>query len=172
MWGQGFWLQQTWEVLHKASVLLEKVTISSTTEPPRRQPINWRTIMPKKFLNCCKSSRAHNRFSNLEIWQRDWEPLGNLTLKASGIWLQNFHRTGETLLKGTNKTCCVPGPRRKEKWHHKRLNQPCLLKSRSLWWRHGSTVACHVVRGTKYNSPGCWHKSFWRRSASQPLPLQ
>ena len=30
------------------------------------------------------------------IWQRDWEPAGNLTLKASGIWLQNCHRTGET----------------------------------------------------------------------------
>ena len=27
---------------------------------------------------------------------RDWEPPGNLTLKGSGIWLQNFHRTGET----------------------------------------------------------------------------
>ena len=28
--------------------------------------------------------------------QRDWEPPGNLTLEASGIWLQNFHSSGET----------------------------------------------------------------------------
>ena len=26
----------------------------------------------------------------------DWETPGNLTLEASGIWLQNFHKTGET----------------------------------------------------------------------------
>ena len=30
------------------------------------------------------------------IWQRDWEPPGNLTLEASGIWLWKYHRTGET----------------------------------------------------------------------------
>ena len=31
--------------------------------------------------------------SSLGIWQRDWEPSGNLALRASGIWLQNFQRT-------------------------------------------------------------------------------
>ena len=25
--------------------------------------------------------------------------------------------------------------------------------SRSLWWRHGLTVACYGVRDTEYNSP-------------------
>ena len=30
--GQGPWLQQTWEVQHVASVLLEEVSISSTIE--------------------------------------------------------------------------------------------------------------------------------------------
>ena len=53
-------------------------------------------IIQKKFLYCCKSSRVHNKFPNLGTQQRDWEPPGNLTLKASWIWLQNFHRTGET----------------------------------------------------------------------------
>ena len=38
---------------------------------------------------------AHIRFPNLGIQQKDREPPGNLTLKDSGIWLQNFHRTGE-----------------------------------------------------------------------------
>ena len=52
--------------------------------------------MPRKFLYCEESCRTHNRLLNLEIWQRDWEPPGNLTLEASGIWLQNFHRTRET----------------------------------------------------------------------------
>ena len=51
----------------------------------------------------------------------------NLTLEASGIWLQNFHRTGgNRLLEGTNKTLCAPGPRRKEQCPHKRVSQTCL----------------------------------------------
>ena len=27
--------------------------------------MNWRTIIPNKFLHCCKGSRAHKRFLNL-----------------------------------------------------------------------------------------------------------
>ena len=38
----------------------------------------------------------HNRFSNLGTRQRGWEPTGNLTLRTSGIWIQKFHRSGET----------------------------------------------------------------------------
>ena len=48
-----------------AKVLLEEVVISPAIEIPSRGPTKWRTIIPKKFLYCCKSSRAHNRFSNL-----------------------------------------------------------------------------------------------------------
>ena len=72
-WGQGLWLQQNWEVWH----------VSSTIEPPSRKPTNWRTIIPKKFSHCCESSRVHSRFPNLGIRKKNWEPLGNLTLKAS-----------------------------------------------------------------------------------------
>ena len=32
MQGQGFWLQQTWDVLHVAKVLLKEVIISSAVE--------------------------------------------------------------------------------------------------------------------------------------------
>ena len=49
----------------------------------------------KEVLHCCESSSAHNKFSNLGIQKRGWEPPRNLTLRASGFWLQNFHRTGE-----------------------------------------------------------------------------
>ena len=67
-----------------------------TMGPLSRWPTICRTIIPRKFSHCWESCRTHNRFPNLGIWQRDWEPPGNLTSKASGIWLQNFHRTGET----------------------------------------------------------------------------
>ena len=33
---------------------------------------------------------------------------------------------GNRLLKGTNKTLCAPGSRRKEEWAHNRLTQTCL----------------------------------------------
>ena len=69
--------------------------LSPTIKPPSKQPTHWRIIIWKKCSHCCKSSRAHNRFPNLEIWERDWEPPWNLTLNARGIWLQNFHGTGE-----------------------------------------------------------------------------
>ena len=59
--GPGLWLPKTWEVQH----------VSPTIEPPKRQPTNWRTSIPKKFLHCCKSSGAHNIFANLGIRQRD-----------------------------------------------------------------------------------------------------
>ena len=45
-------------------------------------------------------------------------------------------------------TLCTPGPRRKEQGPHKRLTQTCPWVSRSLRWRHGSTVACCKVRDT------------------------
>ena len=47
-----------------------------TIEPLSRRHTNCRTIIAKKFLHCCKGSRAHNRFPNLGIWQKDWEPPG------------------------------------------------------------------------------------------------
>ena len=98
----------------------------------------------------------HNRFNNLGIWQRDWECPGNLTLKASGIWLQNLHRARETdLLEGKNKTLCSPGPRRKEQRPHNRLT--CLWVSRNLPWRHGLAVACCRVSGTECSSACKWH---------------
>ena len=49
---------------------------------------------------------------------------------------------GNRLLEGTDKTLCTPRPRRKKQWPHKRLTQTCSLVFRSLWWRHGSVVAC------------------------------
>ena len=56
---------------------------------------------------------------------------------------------GNRLLKGTNRTLCTPGHRRKEQWPHRGLSRTCLWVSGSLWWRHGSVVACCRVGGTE-----------------------
>ena len=109
--GTGVWQQQNWEVLHVACILLEEVTISPTIEPRSRWPTNLRTTIPEKFSPYCKCSRVHKRFLNLGTQQRDWKPPVNLTLKASGIWLQNFHRTGERdSWRAQTKPCVHQGP--------------------------------------------------------------
>ena len=71
----------------------------------------------KEVLALLQNSRIH-KFPNLGIWQRTWEPPGNLTLESSEIWLQNFYRTGwgSRLLEGTKETLCTPGLGRKEQW--------------------------------------------------------
>ena len=74
--------------------------------------------MQKNFLHCCKSSRTHNRFFNLGIWQRDWEPPREFVFEGSGIWLQNFYSTEETdSWRAQTKPyfCFVCGPRAQEK---------------------------------------------------------
>ena len=108
----------------------------------------------KKFSHCCESSRAHNRFPNLGISVRlrtprefDFEDQWDLTTELPQDW-------GNRLLEDTNKTLCASGPRKKEQRPHKRLSRTCLWVSRSLQWRHGSSVACWGVRGTEYNSLG------------------
>lgn len=55
-----------------------------TTEPHSRQPTEWRTIIPKKFLHCYESSRAHKRFPGWDLGKGLKTPW-NLTVKASGI---------------------------------------------------------------------------------------
>ena len=55
-------------------------------------PTNRRTVIPKKFSHCCEGSRPHIRLPSLGIWPRDWESLGNLTLKATGGEVETLGR--------------------------------------------------------------------------------
>ena len=120
-------------------------------------------IIPRKSSHCCKSSSSHNRFPNLGIWQRNWAPPGNLTLKVRRIWLQNFHRTGETdPWRAQTKSCALTGPRRKQQWPHKET-EPDLPVSVQV-----SPPEAWVERGLQWGQrhwlQQTWHKSFWRRS--------
>ena len=54
--------------------------MSDSVWPHRRQPTRL----------------THLWDSQPRIQQKDWEPLGSLTSKFSGIWSQNFHKTAET----------------------------------------------------------------------------
>ena len=98
-WRQSLWLLQTWEARFVAKVFLKEITISPTIELLSRWPTNWRTVIPSGFCTAAK------------VLAKGLKPLGNLTLKASGIWLQNFHRTGETdSWRAQTKSCAHQDP--------------------------------------------------------------
>ena len=107
-----------------------------------------RPVLPFKAL---RSSRQQQQKSKGTC---DWESPGNLTLKVSGIWLPNFHRTGETETLGGHKQnlVCI-GPRGKEQWPHRRLSQTYLWVSEGLLQRCVLAGACWGDGGTDSNSP-------------------
>ena len=75
--GQELWLQRSWEARCGAKVLLEKVAISPTIEPPNRQPPNWKTIILKNFSHVEKILRPTTdpQPENPQgIWL--WRPVG------------------------------------------------------------------------------------------------
>ena len=77
------------------------------------------------------------------IWL--WRPVGFDYRTSIGLGKQTLGGHKQNLV-------CAPGARRKKQCPNKRLSQTCLWVSRSLWQKHGSTVACYRVRGTEYNS--------------------
>ena len=70
------------------------ITIKSDPIPVRKVTHKLENNNTREVLHCCEGSGPHLRLPSLGIWQRDWESLGNLALKVSGIYLQDFHRTG------------------------------------------------------------------------------
>ena len=109
---------------------------SQVPYPPGGWLTNWTPIMPKTnghmkrysslliirkmliVVKCCEGSEPYIRLPRLGIQQMDWESSGNLTLKASGIWLQDFHRTrgNRDSTLGRHKILCAPRPKVKEQW--------------------------------------------------------
>ena len=74
-------------------------------------------IIPMKFFHHCECSEPHVRFPNLGIQRKNWESPGNLTLKASRIWLQeNTTGLGETdsSLEGYKQNLAWTKTQRKE----------------------------------------------------------
>ena len=107
------------------------------------------------------------------IQQRDWGSPGNLTLKASGIWLQNFHRTrGNRDASRAQIKPCVhqnSGERSREStgdWS--RPASECLRVSCGSMGRQWSASetgaqAATVLEGT------CCHKTSWKLPTIDPV---
>ena len=100
---------------------------------------------------------APRQVPNLGIRQWEEELLENQSLKASGIWLQDFDRTGgnrDSTLGGHTKSSVHIGTQRKEEWPHRRLNQTYLLVLEGLLQRRVVAVAHRGDKDTGSRSSG------------------
>ena len=129
--------------------------ISSTVELPSRPSINWGTIIPKKFLHCCKSSRAHNRYPNLGSQQKDWEPPEKQTF---GGHKQNLVHTRTQEKEAV--TAQEPEPDLPVNARESPVEASVNMPQGQGYWLQQSWEAQHL-----------WPKSFWRRSPLPPLHL-
>ena len=125
---------------------------------------NWRTLIPQKSTHWREGSEPHVRLPNLEVRQWEEEFLEDQTLKGSGIWLQDFDRTGgnrDSTLGGHTQSSVLIRTQGKEQWPHRRLNQTYLLVLEIscrgcgwLWLTVGTrTLAAEVLGSTPWHEP-------------------
>ena len=77
--------------------------------------------------------------------------------KLAGFDCSTLTGLGETetpLLEGTHKVVCASGPRGKEQWPHRRLNQTYLLALEGLLQKWGAVVAHQGDKDTGSRSSG------------------
>ena len=128
--------------------MTHKLENTYTTEV---HPLEWRFWAPRQV-------------PNLGVRQGEEEFLENQALNASGIWLQDFVRTGgnrdSTLGGHTQSSVCI-GTQGKEHWPHRRLNQTYLLvlevscRGRGCLWLtvRTRTLAAEVLGSTPWREP-------------------
>ena len=125
--------------------------------PSGGQPTNWKIIIPQKFSYRSECSEPCSRLPSLGSLEQEKEPPENQTLKASGFWLQEFHRTGgnkHSTLKGCTQGLVHTRTQGKKQWPHKSLGQTYLLVLEGLLWRWGAAVAYCRDKDTGSSSSG------------------
>ena len=109
-------------------------------------PLEWRFWAPRQL-------------PNLGVWQWEEEFPENRTLKPSGIWLQDFDRTGrnrDSTLRGHTQSSVHMRTQGKEQWPQGRMSQTYLLLLEGLLRRQGVAVAHHGDENTSgRGSGGC-----------------
>ena len=106
-------------------------------------------------------------FPTWGVRQRKEEFLENQTLKPSGIWFQEFNRTGgnrDSTLRGHTQSSVCIGTQGKEQWPQGRLNQTYLLVLQGLLqrrWGGGS--------GSPWGQ-GQWQQKLWEVLLSMSPP--
>ena len=98
---------------------------------------------------------ASRQASQPGVQQWEEESPENQTLKASGIWLQDFDRTGgnrHPTTGGHTQSSVRIRTQGKEQWPHRRQNQTYLLVLEGLLQRPGVAVAHQGDKGTRGRS--------------------
>ena len=141
----------------------------------------WKIIIPQKFSHRSESPEPRISLPSLGAWEQEEETPENLALKASGVWSQEFHRTGEnrnSTLGGCTQGLVHTGTQGKQQWPHKRLGQTYLLVLEGLRWRRGwlwltvqtKTLAVAALASTHWHEPS-WRSSFTPQDLAQPNSL-
>ena len=131
--------------------------IKSNPISVRWWPTNWRTITSKMFSHSCEGSKPHVRLPSLGSWQRDWESPGNLTVKASRLWLQDSHRTGKQrphCWRAQTKSCVLQDP-------EERSSDPTGDWTRPTTTVGGSPMEVGVSSGSSWGQ-GHWPQQSWK----------
>ena len=111
-WGQGLWLQQTWEIVYEPQHRATK----QTTHKLENNYIKEVLILLQKFQGPQKISQPGDPAKRLRTLREfDFGGRWDLIIELPQDW-------GNRLLEGTNKTLCAPRDRRKEQCPHKRLS--------------------------------------------------
>ena len=91
-----------------------------------------KVLSPTSGFPTWRSSNGRRNFQRIRLWR-----LAGFDCRAS----TGLGETETPLLEGTYKVVCAPGPRGKEQWPHRRLNQTYLLVLEGLLQRRGVAVA-------------------------------
>ena len=130
---------------------------------------NINTKKAKKFPNCCECSGPTSGFP---AWGYD-KGTGNLSLKTSGIWWQDCHRTRgnrDSSLGGHKQNFVCLRPRGKEQWPCRSLSQNYLLVLKGLLWRCGMAgliTGMGTLAATVLEVP-LWCKPSWNSPLTLP----
>ena len=108
-------------------------------------PTGLKVLSPTSSFPTWGSSNGRRKSQRIRLW------------RLVGFDCRTLTGPGETetsLLEGIHKAVCASGPRGKEKWPHRRLNQTYLLVLEGLLWRQGAAVAHHGDKDTGSRSSG------------------
>ena len=125
-----------------AGWVTHKLENNYTTEV---QPLEWRFWAPYQASEPGDSSNRSRNFQRIRLWR-----LAEFDCRTS----RGLGETETPLLEGTHRVVCASGPRGKEQWPHRRLNNTCLLVLEDLLQRWRAAVAHHGDKDTGSRSTG------------------
>ena len=111
----------------------------------RSPPTGVKVLSPTSGFPTCGSRNRRRSSQRIRFW------------RLVGFDCRTLTGLGETetpLLDGTHIVVCTSGPRGKEQWPHRRLNQTYLLVLEGLLQRWGGAVAHHRHKDTGSGSAG------------------